>query len=151
MHGHCIAGVFENTSDAQAVINAFAQAGISRADIGLYPSAAISLDSDITSAGAIEHSKAPLVQLFRAVLGMDEDDEQFTQLFAQFIDRGCSVVTIQVEDRTQLEATVELMGRFKPLDFGVIEETAARPQSKRWARRGGVHVFTHRLDDSELS
>lgn len=146
-----IAGVFDNDSDAQGVINAIAQAGISRADIGLHPSATIPLDSDITTAGATEHSTAPFVQLFRAVLGMDDDEEQYMSLFSRFIDGGCSVVTIEVADKSQLDAVAEIMDRFKPIDIGVVEDTVSGPQSVRWTRRGTVHVFSHRPDNGGAS
>lgn len=151
MHEHHIAGVFKDASDAQAVVNALAQAGISRADIGLYPSVDIPLNSDITTASVTEHSRAPLVQLFRSMLGMDDDGEQYTRLFSQYIDQGCFVVTIQLENDAQLDAGVDVMSRFGPISLQELEETTAKPASATPSRRGAIHIFRRRVDDSEAS
>lgn len=151
MHQYHIAGVFKNASDAQSVINALAQAGISRADIGLYPSVDIPMNADITTASATEHSRAPLVQLFRSMLDMDDEGEQYSRLFSRYIDQGCFVVTIQLEDETQLDVGVDVMNRFEPVSVQEAQESTAKPASEDRSRRGAIHVFRRRAGGSEAS
>lgn len=151
MHGHHIAGVFSNATDAQSVINALAVAGVSRADIDLYPSPDVPLNSDITTISATEHSSAPLARLFRSVLGMDDEGEQYARVFSGYIDRGCSVVTVQVEEPALLDTAVEVMNRFQPVDLQELEATAAGLQPVGRDRRGAVHVFRRPANGSRGS
>lgn len=144
MNGHYIAGVFESASDAQSAINAIAQAGISRADIGLYPQADVPLNSDITTANATEHSSARLIQLFRSVMGMDDEGDRYGRLFSRSIERGCSVVTIRIENDAELDAAVEAMQQFNPVDVQELEDTPTGPQPVNVDKVGGVHVFRRR-------
>lgn len=151
MHGHHIAGVFRNESEAQSVINALAVAGVSRADIDLYPSPDLPLNSDITTTNATEHSSAPLARLFRSIMGIDDEGEQYARLFSRYIDRGCFVVTVLVEEAALLDTTVEVMNRYQPVDLEEIEESAAGLQSLSQDRRGAVHVFRRPGDGSGTS
>jgi hypothetical protein len=130
MQEHNVVGVFENASDAQSVINALAQAGISRADIRLHPAPDdVPLDSDITTTSAIEHSSAPIAHLFRSLFGMDARDERHTHLYAEALRRGHSLVTVHSEEDAQLELAVDVMNRFSPID---IDDRAAHWKSQGW-------------------
>jgi hypothetical protein len=133
MQEHNVVGVFENASDAQSVINALAQAGISRADIRLHPSPDdVPLDSDITTTSAIEHSRAPIAHLFRSLFGMDDYDEQHTHLYAESLRRGHSVVTVRTGEDAQLELAIDVMNRFSPID---IDDRAGHWKSQGWTGR----------------
>jgi hypothetical protein len=133
MQEHNVVGVFENASDAQSVINALAQAGISRADIRLHPSPDdVPLNSDITTTSAIEHSRAPIAHLFRSLFGMDDYDDRHTHLYAESLRRGHSVVTVHSEEDAQLELAIDVMNRFSPID---IDDRAAHWKSQGWTGR----------------
>ncbi len=141
MHEHDIAGVFENDSVAQAVINSLAVAGISRADIGLYPPPDIPLNSDITTTTATEHSEAPLAQVFRSMLGMDQEDESLSRLFSQSLQRGQSVVTVCLQNEAQVDAVVDVMNQFKPVVCDNPPALAAGGNTGERTQRGNVYVF----------
>jgi translation elongation factor EF-G len=141
MQEHHIAGVFENDSVAQAVINALAVAGISRADIGLYPSSDIPINSDITTITAAEHSEAPLAQVFRSMLGMDKEDDAVARTFSQSLQRGQSVVTVRLQGEEQVDTVVNVMNDFDPIDCASPPPVAAEGAAGAGTQRGNVYVF----------
>jgi hypothetical protein len=89
--------------------------------------------------------------LFRSLLGMDDEGEQYARLFSRYIDQGCFVVTIGLDEPAQVDAAADVMNRFGPVSVQELGGNTAELASTDRSRRGEIHVFRRRTGDNEAS
>ncbi|SNT24759.1 hypothetical protein SAMN06265795_11918 [Noviherbaspirillum humi] len=129
MNHQTVIAAYQNSQDAQAAVNALAQAGISRADIHMHPSNEASLSSDINTTTAVEHSNNPLVHFFRRVLGLDEEHRLEHEIYAEAVRRGHFVVAVEAASLEEVDHVTAILNQYNHVD---IEERAAHWRNQGW-------------------
>ncbi len=124
-----IIGVYEDRNQARSAKNELLASGFPRSSVQMNP------DHDFTA------TKSPSIQnethgglsdsignFFRSLFGMD-DKSTYSNLYADAVKRGDTVVTVDVESDEQRIRAEEIMARHHPVD---LDERSAQGVREGW-------------------
>ncbi len=115
------------------------------------PSTTTSAQTDWSMGTSQQHHSGGIGGFFRSLFGLDDNDEDVS-MYSEAARRGHCVLTVDVDNDTELERAHEVLQRHNPID---IDEHAAQWRSEGWSSSGvttgSAVAFGHErqgIDDS---
>ncbi len=143
-----LVGVFDSETHAQQARDELVQAGFSDSAVQLQregdsssagmgtsttpPSTATSAQTDWSMGTSQQHHSGGIGGFFRSLFGLDDNDED-VGMYSEAARRGHCVLTVDVDNDTEVERAHEILQRHDPID---IDEQAAQWRSEGWSSSG---------------
>lgn len=126
-----VVGVYDNFSDAESAVQALLSAGFSRADVQLNPEKD---DYGTTSEGTNSSTSAThsggIRGFFASLFGSD-DYAEHRDVYSESVRRGSYVLTVNVQNQSDVDRAVEVMNRFNAVD---VDERVSHWKQQGWSK-----------------
>jgi uncharacterized protein (TIGR02271 family) len=141
-----VVGVYDSYAQANAVVNELTAAGFSRDAVQLRPDTQSTAQEGVgtTVSGQSTSVGSSIANFFRAMFGMDEQQRDERDIYAEAVRRGSQVVTVDAANDEMRDRAIEIMNRHDPVD---IDERATHWRSQGWTAYNEHAPF---FSDSEI-
>lgn len=126
-----VVGVYDSYAQANAAVNELLSAGFSRDAVQLRPDTQSATQEGVGTTVREEGTSigSSMANFFRAMFGMDEQQREDRDIYAEAVRRGSQVVTVDAPSDEMRDRAIEIMNHHDPID---IDERAAHWRSQGW-------------------